>query len=491
MKKNILLLINGFGIEQADSINIYSPEVMPNMDRLTKERIFTSISNTCLDYKDAYRKFSMGISEPLTYSLIENNIYSVEYENNQLLKYIENETTKNNSNLHLFCYWESEKIIEQITTYVKEILSKTNCKIFIHIILCQKGLEDYKNIDRGLNTLSYELGANVKLGIITGENNMNQIVPFKEVIKGFVTEVGEKWKDVSKKVNVFYQTKVPPFMARTFMVNYGCRIEEKDQILFFNYSNVDITNFKKELEEQKYRKIDVNTIGFYSLFPVKSESQIPFMYNYAVSSTYTLDSLKKINARCLILDNKDKCANINYYLTGLRNEVTENIKYLPTDDNFIYDASKLLDTIKKYDKELYIVNYEINNCKTVEEITERLSKIDSIIGEVDKYARENNYGVFISSLYGLEKDLYNKKSELCKVNFSRKVPVIIDDNEISLSKYTLLDGSLYELSNTIIWNVNNTFDNVPSLLKKKSSLLSFLYKKPKKEVQKVEESKNE
>lgn len=37
MKKNILLLINGFGVEQADSINVYSETLMPNMDKLTKE----------------------------------------------------------------------------------------------------------------------------------------------------------------------------------------------------------------------------------------------------------------------------------------------------------------------------------------------------------------------------------------------------------------------------------------------------------------------
>ena len=36
MKKNILLLINGFGIEQSDSVNVYNEKLMPNMDRLTK-----------------------------------------------------------------------------------------------------------------------------------------------------------------------------------------------------------------------------------------------------------------------------------------------------------------------------------------------------------------------------------------------------------------------------------------------------------------------
>ena len=88
MKKEILFLINGFGVERNDSYNVYSAELMPNMDKLTKEGVFVSIPNKYLDYKSAYRNFSMGINNPLTYSLIENNINSLDYQNNELYKYI-------------------------------------------------------------------------------------------------------------------------------------------------------------------------------------------------------------------------------------------------------------------------------------------------------------------------------------------------------------------------------------------------------------------
>ena len=74
MKKNVLFLINGFGIEKNDSYNVYSANLMPNMDKLTKERIFSSIPNKYLDYKTAYRNFRMGIKNAITYSLVENNI---------------------------------------------------------------------------------------------------------------------------------------------------------------------------------------------------------------------------------------------------------------------------------------------------------------------------------------------------------------------------------------------------------------------------------
>ena len=74
MKKNILLLINGFGVEQRDSYNVYKKELMPNLDRLTIEGLFSTLSSNYLDYKDGYRNFSIGIKIPLSYSIISNNI---------------------------------------------------------------------------------------------------------------------------------------------------------------------------------------------------------------------------------------------------------------------------------------------------------------------------------------------------------------------------------------------------------------------------------
>ena len=478
MKKNILLLINGFGIERTDSYTVYTPELMPNMDRLTKEKIFVSIPNKFLEYKSAYRNFSMGINNPLTYSVIENEINNGEYNNNQLLKYIINETVNKKSRLHIICFWDSDKTFEHLMTYIKTIQSHNISRIFIHLVLCQKSIEDYKEILRGLNNLNYDVGSNVKIGIVTGENNLYNILNTRDLVKNIITEFGEKWKDLDRKIDVLVQTRTSPNDTRTFSVNPTYKFENNDQVLIFNYNNIDLTSFRKELYAQKYRQLDLDSIKFYSLFPIKADVQFPFMYNYAVSANYTLDTLKQINATCLILDKSDKCSYINYYLTGLRNTVDDSLKYISTDNDFIYDANQLLNVIKTYDRHLYIINYEIDGCKNYEEMVERLRKIDVVIGQVDNYCRENDIGLFISSLYGLEKLMYNSKQELLKINFYGKVPLVIDDSQISLSTHNIVEGSLFDLANSIFTNINNQY-KVPGLIKKKSSLLSIFYKKPK------------
>lgn len=485
MKKSILFLINGYGVEQTDSIAIYSKELMPNLDDIISQNLLIRLPNTFLDYKAAYRNFSMGINTDLSHSLIDRNISKVEYSENQLLKYIVNETVKKDSNLHIFAYIDSYDAFEELAVYVRDIKVKVKNKIFVHFILSQRSLYDYKDIEKGLTLFTYDMGANIKVGMVIGEAHLNDLTSVREVVKGLLAETGEKWKDFTKKIGVFLSTKQIPYNARPFAVNYGFRLEENDQLWFYNYSSVSIDLLRQEIETQRFRKMDVNSFGYYSLFPIKCSKQVPFMYNFALASTCFLNSLKSINARCLVLDKKDNCPIINYYLTGLRNSAEENLKYVATDDGFIHDPEKLIAALRTYDKELIIINYDISTSKNVEELKDRLHKIDTLIGAVNNYCLETNAALFISSLHGMSVDLYNAKAELCKINLYSKVPFIMSNTDFSANEYTVNEGNLFDLANTVLYTINNQYPN-SGLLKRKSKLFSLFQRKPKPVVEKIQ-----
>ena len=475
--KNILMLINGFGIEQADSYNIYGKDIMPNLDRLTNEWLFSSLQSKELDYKDGYRKFSIGINESLTYNIIEQSILNESYNTNMLFNSIITELSKTNRKLHIFCFYENDKTIKQLLAYLKKV-DALNIKVLVHLIFCQKSLKSYKDMDNNLVRLNYEFN-NIKIGIVTGFNNVNDEHSLKDINKALITNIGEKWNDLSKKIKVLNDTKTLPYNARTFIVGDNINIDNEDKILFYNYFQVDVIKLINEISNQSYNpKFDPTTIKYFSLFPTISNISIPFMYNYAVSSTYFLTSLKSISAKCLVFDNKDKTGYINYYMTGLRGKVDPDLQYYFTDDNILYNSDKLLTIINSVNHELIILNYEIDTCKTIDEIKEKLIQIDSVIGQIEKLTLEKDYGLFISSLYGMEKELMNSKLEVHKVNFSSKVPIIVVDKSYSKINYSLLNGTLYDLSNTIIKNINQNY-KTKSLIKKKSSLLSIFYKKKK------------
>jgi len=477
MKKNILMLINGFGIEQTDSYNVYSKELMPNLDRLTNERLFTSLVSNDLDYKEGYRNFSIGIQEHLSYTIVENAISNQSYKENTLVKNIIEHAKTNNSKLHLVCFYENNKTINHLLQYMKEF-ALSGINVYLHIILCQKSLYHYKDMGNILTKLNYEY-ENIKIGVCAGLSRFGTLTPIREFQKTLLTEYGENWKDLSKKVEVLYNTKTLPINARTFSVANGYKLSNNDQVLFFNYNNLDVTDFINELSNQKYiPALDINTIKYYSLLPIKSNVNIPFMFNYAYSSTHALNSLKSIDARCIIFDKKEKCSYINYYMTGLRNTIDESLKYVAIDDSIIYDKNKVINLIKQYPQELIILNYEIDISKDIMNMEKRLHIIDDIIGILENMVLENNWGLFISSLYGMEKELENDKKVICKINFSKKVPLIIVDKSLVKSEIILNEGTTYDLANTIFKNINSSF-KVEGLIRNKPKLFSFLYKKSK------------
>ena len=473
MKRNILLLINGFGVEQRDSYNVYTENLMPNLDKLTKTCMFSSISSNDLDYRTAYRTFSIGINEALTYSVVNNAINNESYKKNDLFKYLISQLNTISTRLHIICYWDNDTTIYQLITYLRELTTLTKVGIYVHLIMNQKSLNDYRNIEKNLNSLNYEIGNNVKIGIIGGADNN---LLYKDFNKMLVAESGEKWKDITKKVSTLYDTRTIPSQTRVFALNDGFALNDNDSILFFNYSNINVTPYTKELIEQRLRQLNLGTIKFYSLFPVKSENvNIPHLYDYAVSSTYTLNSLKSIGAKCMVMAKKDYCININNYLTGLRNVFDNDLKYMPTDNGFIYDGPTLLNVISSLKEELVIVNFEIDDCKTVEEIKDRLYRIDSVIGTIYGYTSQNNMGLFISSLYGLERQMYNVKHELCKINFSTRVPVVVADASITKKNYIITEGNVYDLANSVYKNINSQY-KIEGIVQKKKGLLSIFKK---------------
>lgn len=479
MKKNILLLINGFGVEQVDSYNIYSKEVMPNLDRLTTEWLFSSLQSKELDYKEGYRKFSIGINEALTYNIIEQEVLSENYANNVLYKSILDEISNSKKTLHIFCFFENEKTINQLLAFLKKADS-LGIKVLVHLILCQKSLRSYKEMDKTLVRLNYEFN-NIKIGLVTGLNNLSDAAGIRDIEKALIGNFVEKWKDLSKKIGVLSDTKSLPVNARTFSMSENVTISNDDKIIFFNYFQADVRLLINIISSQQSNpNLNPNTIKYYSLFPVVTEVSVPFMYNYAVSSTYLLDSMNKINARTIVFDKKENTGYINYYLTGLRSKIDNNLQYYFTDDNILYDATRLIPYLTSLENELIILNYEIDSCKTIEEIQNKLTTIDTMIGLIEKMVLENNYALFITSFYGIEKEMMNNKLELQKVNFTSKVPLLLVDKSYSVSNYHLNNGTLYDLSNTIINNINPAY-KTRSLIKKKSSLLSIFFKKKKKE----------
>ena len=108
--------------------------------------------------------------------------------------------------------------------------------------------------------------------------------------------------------------------------------------------------------------------------------------------------------------------------------------------------------------------------------TEQLEKIDKPIGLIAE-ASENKHSFFITSLYGIKKDIplapYN--TEIVTINYAMEIPIFFFDYTYPRSKYTLRPGETNDILNTAIKCLDETQD-IPSLIVKKG-LFNNLFKK--------------
>ena len=459
MKKTVLFLMNGFGIEQLNSYSIYNANLMPNLDSYTKKYLFSTIESNATDLSSGYRLFSTGSKIALTYSLIDN--YYTKFSENKNLNYYLN-TIKKEGKVHLFLFYDNEKSLEHIKYFCEYIKTK-NDKIYLHLILTSNNIDNYKDIEKFINKVTYDF-KQIKIGIIVGINVISSI-NLNSFMNMFQNEIGEKWKEISKKISSLNASKIKPNNVKEFYMNEGFKFDINDSLFFFNYSYFDISNFIANIS-----KIN-NVFDYCSLFQLNGV-KYP-MFSYPSSGISMNNSLKKIEAKSLFLANSKDIRFINYYCNGLKNLISENVCFTKTDDGINNNFLKSVIRDSNYD--LIIINYQIDNVNTVSELTDKLGKLDSMLKVVHDICLELEVSLFISSLYGMQKELMIDNFSKVMVDFSLKVPVIVIDQIFNKKNYILGFGNTYTLANTIYTNINPKIDE-EVLIKRKGIISKFLKK---------------
>ena len=460
MKKTVLFLMNGFGVEQLDSYSIYNAQLMPNLDRYTKEYLFSPIEAPASNLVSGYRFFSTGSLYPLSCSLIDNYLDKfAENKNFELYLNSINESGK----IHIFLSLENDKSVDHIKSFLRFIRIKKNNWIFLHLVLVGDNTSDYKTIERLINKITYDI-KECKIGIVVGKNVL-RYTNISSFMNLFQNEVGEKWKEITKKISYLANSKVQPKDVKEFYMNEGFKFDVNDSIFFFNYEFCNVSNFISYVSK-------INNINDYcSMFQMEGVKYPMFAYP---SSGISMDnSLNKIGAKALILSNSENIKQINYYCNGLQNKVSNNISFSKTDDGINPNLLKSIIRDSNYD--LVIINYPIDNVLNVQELNDKLTKLDSILKVVHDFCEENRITLFISSLYGMQKEIAIDNFTKANVDFSTKVPFIVVDSNFNKSNFFLSPGNIYTLANTVYTNINSKNDG-DVLIKKKNFIVKMLKK---------------
>ncbi len=463
MKKTVLFLMNGFGIEQLDSYNIYNSKLMPNLESYTKKYLFSTIATSCYNLSSAYRTFSTGVKYPLSCSLIDD--YINRFEENQNLSFFIN-SIKNEGKIHLFLALENEKVFEHLKEFLKFIKTKKTNTIYLHLVLTADNIDNYKEIERLINKIIYEID-DCKIGIIVGINSLNALNQ-NSFINMFQKQVGEKWREITKKINSLVSLKIEPRNVKEFYMNEGFNFNINDSIFFFNYEFVSLNNFIKEIS-----KI-TNHDNYFSMFPVIG-IKYP-MFAFPKSGISMNNYLTKINAKALILADSRNIKLINYYCCGLQNIVSPQISFAKIDNDLLLNKEHIKSIIRDSEYDSIIINYQLDDIKSVPELNQKLIKLDGILGYIHDFCLENKISLFISSLYGMQKEMPVDNFTKAYVNFANKVPFIVVDPIFNKTNFILVPGDITNMAYTIYTNINDKFDGGKVLIKKKGALIKMLKK---------------
>jgi bisphosphoglycerate-independent phosphoglycerate mutase (AlkP superfamily) len=288
----------------------------------------------------------------------------------------------------------------------------------------------------------------------------------------------ERWTETEKKLESLMEEKVRPCVAPGFCAINSCNIEDNDTILFFNtrksnydkYINAIYTNAPKVFKKDDFK------IDLYSLIKLDTKFNVGSIAESIVYDNILANILNKGNLKALIITKNENISYINFLANGLNYVKNPRIDFMVLDNNYLSNPTNIANIIDNTNYNLIIFDYHMDVSKTVNELKEGLEKIDVVLGNVVNTCA-NKHSLFITSLYGLKKDLplapYN--SEIVTIDYEMQIPIFFFDYTFPRGKYRLVPGETNDILNTAIRCV---WDNkeLTTLVKTKGLLTSLLFK---------------
>ena len=482
-KPFVVFLMDGMGIEDAKSYNLYSSDVMPTLDTLSNRYLFSTLNSSGkgvglsegasvtrdLGYLNIGAGSIVKQSIEIVNSKIDNNVFF----NNESLKTVTDHVINNNSRMHLITLVGDrygEDSMSHLRKMVEYCMSIGIKDIFLHLYLgannnsLNKTFNKYTaNVHRILN-----LYPNVKISIVAGIKHLKDssgITVTKELYKVSVGGIGEHWINYNDAVLSNYKRNNLEEDIVPFIVHDDSLIKNTDGVFLFNYEN-DLGSVYTDLLVQpaKYmytNNSDIN-IRVCSLFPLANQTSVS-CFNYDAVKTSFYGCLNSIGVKHLLIAEKEKIPYLNYYFNGCNNMQAAQVLGIESVESGDYDTnilnkyqmitSKLIEAINSDFYDLIIVDYSIvdgNKSRNTDNIKNALSSLDKCLSQVYNQVISRNGIIYITSCYGINEVIYNHKDELVNVNFSKKVPFIVVDNELSRDVYSLSGGNLSDISVTVL-----------------------------------------
>ena len=481
MKKSVIFLLNGLGIERQGSYSISIDQCMPNLARTKETSFFTTAFINSVEYKTAYESFFLGDTYRKEVKYIGKSIINDEVVSNPTFTKLEESLSSGTNKLHVFIEPTNDLIVDTLNQLVTKLELNPEQKVFLHLLLTQQTVTEYKKLIDIVNYIKYHLDTRITVGFIIGKELLSDELSTEEldmIRKMFFYCSCERWTETDKKFLDLMESNIRPCVAPGFCAINGCNIEENDVIFFFNtrksnydkYLNAIFMNAPKVFKKENVK------FDLYSLIRLDSKYEVTCFAENIVYDNSLANLLAKGNMRALIITSNENISYINFLANGLNYVKNPNIDFVIRDDNNLSNPAYITSLIDNTNYSLIIFDYHMDVSKTVNHLKEQLEKIDVVLGNVANTC-VNKHSLFITSLYGLKKELpladYN--SEMVTIDYEMQIPIFFFDYTYPRSKYTLAPGETNDILNTALKCLYNN-PELDSLIRTKG-LLGNLFRK--------------
>ena len=306
MKKSFIFLLNGLGIEKAGSYSISLDQCMPNLAKTKETSFYTSAIINSLEYRSAYRQFFLGDTYKLELKYIKDNIINENISKNSVYQSMKNNLLNNNSKFHIFFEPTNDKIVESINHLVNTLNLDSQKKVYLHLILPQQTVNEYKKLITIVNYIKYHIDSHINVGFIIGKEylpvNLSK-VEIDNMKKLFFFCSAERWIETDKKFMILQQENIRPCESPGFCTTTDCIIENNDVIMFYNTNRNNYDNFLQVIYENANDifKTDNYNLPTYSLIKLDTKYQIDSFAENIIYENSLSNLLAQSNKKALII----------------------------------------------------------------------------------------------------------------------------------------------------------------------------------------------
>ncbi len=456
MKKSVLFLINGLGIEKAGSYSISIDQCMPQLAKIKETSFFTTAVISSLEYRSAYESFFLGDTYKREIDYIHENILGDSVKDNPTFKSLKSHMNNPEARLHVFVEPTNNKVVEEVNSLIKSLELGEKREVYLHLLLTQQTVNEYQKLVDIVNYIKYHLSSCITVGFILGKEILPSELKKDEYDMAkrlfFYCSV-ERWIDTGEKLLDLQNNNVRPCEVPGFCATNSCALKNGDAILFFNTKRTSYDSIIKSIvdQEKEIFKTDSISLPFYSLIHLDTQYDIPFFAESVFYANNLASLLAKSNKKALIISYEKNIQLVNFLANGLNYVNNPNIQFMKIDDNYLSSIENIKSIIDQSPYDLIIFDFHMDVSRTINDLKGQLGRIDVVLGNVADVC-VNKYSLFITSLYGIKKmiPLAQYNGEMVMIDYEMQIPIFFFDYSYPRSKYGLRPGETNQILHTAL-----------------------------------------